>query len=238
MEEKIIDFEKSLEYKFLYNDDMNSIFLLLSWLDNKNLCYNLAPKYSVTKALLTGLRRSIRGRDDKKSIVDAVSKLVNDDLNKLELAFTIKAYRNAYSNYKMVDMLEKIVLKRYKPSQLSNYPLLLQDMDDEEVEDFKKTVYNELVKNKEIGLNEYHSNLFLDRNIKKKVFRINYYMDKQVVVDYSNTDILRVEGKNLSIKELKHIYDKSKFYINRKLKEAYFNQYWQGLNDAVLSRYL
>lgn len=238
MQELNLEFEKSLEYQFLYNDDPNSIFLLLSWLDNKHLCYNLAPKYSVTKALLTGLRRSIRGRVDKKSIVDAISRLVSDDLNRLELAFTIKAYRNAYNNLKMVDRLEKIALKRFTPNQLILKNTLLHEVNDSEIEAFKEEIQNELIKNKELALNDYHANVFLDKNIKKKIYRVNYYMDKQVVVDYINTDILRVEGNNLSINELKHIYDKSKFYINRRLKSAYLNQYWYSLNDSVLSRYI
>ena len=62
-------------------------------------------------------------------------------------------------------------------------------------------------------------------------------MDKQVVVDYTNTDILMLEGKNLTINELLHIYNKSKFYINRALNEAYLNQFWYSLNDSVLCRY-
>ncbi|MCI5644048.1 MAG: hypothetical protein MR285_08065, partial [Peptoniphilus sp.] len=68
MQEKKLNFENSLEYQFLYNDDADSIFLLLSWLENRYIGESLVPKYTVTKALLTGLRRSIRGRKDKKSI--------------------------------------------------------------------------------------------------------------------------------------------------------------------------
>lgn len=238
MQEKSLDFEKSLEYQFLYNDDPNSIFLLLSWLDNKNLCNNLVPKYSVTKALLTGLRRSIRGRDDKKAIVDAINKLVSDDLNRLELAFSIKAYRKAYDDYKAIDKLERLVLRYYQPKELLHKESLFHDSKADFVDKFKSQLLNQLIKNKDIPNNEYHANLFLDNNIKSKIYRINYTMDKQVVVDYSNADILRVEGKNLSINELKHIYDKVKFYINRSLKISYVNQYWYALNDAVLSRYL
>lgn len=231
------NFEQSLEYQFLYNDDPNSIFLLLSWLDNKNLCDNLVPKYSVTKALLTGLRRSIRNRDDKKSIVDGINRLVSDDLNRLELAFVIKAYRNAFYNYRLIDKLEELALSEFTPSQLANTQLLFHNHKSEKVQAFKDQMIKELYDNKDIFMAEKYANDFLDKFIKKKIFRVNYYMDKQMVVDYNNTGIFKLEGKSLSIKELKHIYEKSKFYINRSLKEAYCQQYWYSLNDCVLKRY-
>lgn len=237
MQENNLDFEQSLEYQFLYNDDPDSIFLLLSWLENKHVGDNLVPKYSVTKALLTGLRRSIRGRKDKKSIVDAISKLISDDLNRLELAFTIKAYKNAYYSVDLIDKLERLAIKLYTPQELSNMKYLFQDSQNTKVLKFKEDVKKELLKNKVIFNNEYHINNFLDNNIKKKFFRVNFYMDKQVVVDYQNTDILTLEGKNLTINELQHIYSKAKFYINRAMGEAYFNQFWCSLNDSVLSRY-
>ncbi len=235
--EKNIDFEKSLEYQFLYNDDPDSIFLLLSWLENNNLGDSLVPKYTVTKALLTGLRRSIRGRKDKKTIVDAINKLVADDLSRMELAFTIKAYRNAYYSTQLVDQLERIALRRYTPSKLTKMKCLFHDTDNSEVLAFKTKIEEELRKNKIELENEYHCNYFLDKNIKHKFFRVNFHMDKQVVLGYPNTDILTLEGDNLTINEIKHLYSKSKFYINRQLKIAYFNQFWYALNDTVLSRY-
>lgn len=231
------NFEQSLEYQFLYNDDPNSIFLLLSWLDNKDLCDNLVPKYTVTKALLTGLRRSIRNRDDKKSIVDGINKLVSDDLNRLELAFVIKAYRNAFYNYRLIDKLEELALSEFTPQQLSNSKELFHNSSIQKVEEFKAMMVDELYKNKELLIAEKYANDFLDKFIKKKIFRVNYYIDKQIVMDYENEGILRLEGKSLTIKELKHIYDKSKFYVNRSLKEAYIQQYWNSLNDCVLKRY-
>lgn len=231
------NFEQSLEYQFLYNDDPNSIFLLLSWLDNKNLCDNLVPKYTVTKALLTGLRRSIRNREDKKSIVDGINRLVSDDLNRLELAFVIKAYRSAFYNSKLIDRLESLALSEFTPNELANITELYHKSDNSKVNKIKQMMISDIHKNKDIIVSEKYSNQFLDKFIKKKIFRVNYYMDKQIVVDYENTGILKLEGNTLTINELKHIYDKAKFYINRSLKEAYINQYWNSLNDCVLRRY-
>lgn len=237
MQEISYDFEQSLEYQFLYNDDPDSIFLLLSWLENKNLGDNLVPRYTVSKALLTGLRRSIRGRKDKKSIVDAINKLVSDDINRLELAFSIKAYRNAYHSIKLVDKLEKIALKTYTPAELSKLKCLFHYESNKNVEKFKNEVNQFLLKNKILSSNEYHCNYFLDKSIKTKFYRVNFYMDKQVVLGYPNMDILTLEGKNLTINEMHHLYNKSKFYINRQLQNAYITQFWSSLNDSVLSRY-
>lgn len=237
MQENNLDFEKSLEYQFLYNDDPDSIFLLLSWLENKNLGDNLVPQYTVTKALLTGLRRSIRGRKDKKSIVDSINKLIGDDLNRMELAFTLKAWRNASENTQLIDKLERIALKHFTPNKLSNMKCLFHNEKTDEIINFKEELKNKLIRNKVLLNNEFHCNLFLDRNIKKKFFRVNFYMDKQVVIDYPNPNILTLEGKNLTINEMQHLYNKAKFYINRQLEISYFNQYWYSLNDTILSRY-
>lgn len=238
MIERNLNYEQTLEHQFLYNDDYNSIFLLLSLLDNKNLCDNLVPKYTVVKTLLTGLRRSIRSRDDKKSIVNAISRLVSDDLNRLELAFAIKAYRSAYEDNSLIDKLEFEALKVFGPENIGNREILFQDSDNKFVEDFLLDVEEQLIKNKELQKLEKYANEFLDSFLKKKIYKVNYYMDKQIVVDYSNAGILKVEGKNLTINELKHIFDKSKFYINRSLRKAYITQYWYSLNDCVLKRYL
>ena len=237
MLENSLDFEKSLEYQFLYNEDPDSIYLLLSWLENKNVGNNFTPKYDVTKALLTGLRRSIRGRKDKKLIVDAISKMVSEDLSRLEFAFSIKAYTNAYYCEDLIDQLERITLSIYNPNDLCKMRLLLQNSKDEKVVEFKKKIKEDFMKSKIIANNVVNVNYFLDKNIKKKFFRINFYIDKQVVVDTHNTNILTLEGKNLTINELLHIYNKAKFYINRSINEAYFNQFWSALNDCVLGRY-
>lgn len=237
MQEKKLNFENSLEYQFLYNDDADSIFLLLSWLENRYIGDSLVPKYTVTKALLTGLRRSIRGRKDKKSIVDSVNKLVGDDINRLELAFTIKAYRNAITYNKLIDKLEVLTLKKYDPIQLKDMKNLFHHSEDRDVINFKENVKQKLIKSKVLAENEYHTYYFMDENVKKKFFRVNFYMDKQIVVDYPNSEIMTLEGKNLTIKELQHFYSKAKFYVNRALQEAYFNQFWNSLNDQVLGRY-
>lgn len=237
MQENIIDFENSLEYHFLYNDDADSIFLLLSWLENRYIGEGLVPKYTVTKALLTGLRRSIRGRKDKKTIVDAIHKLIGDDINRLELAFTIKAYRNALSYNKLVDKLEILALKYYDSNQLADMKTLLHYSDYRDVLKFKEEVKKELIKSRIFTENEHHTYCFMDRYVKKKFFRVNFYMDKQIVVDYPNSEIMTLEGKNLTINELQHFYSKAKFYVNRAIQEAYFNQFYYSLNDQVLARY-
>ncbi|MGY3775946.1 hypothetical protein [Helcococcus sueciensis] len=237
MQEKKTNFEDSLEYQFLYNDDADSIFLLLSWLENRYIGEGLVPKYTVTKALLTGLRRSIRGRKDKRSIVDAVNKLIGDDINRLELAFTIKAYRNAITYDKLIDKLEVLALKKYSPNQLKEMNTLFHNSEDRDILKFKENVKEKLLKSKVLSENEYHTYCFMDKYVKKKFFRVNFYMDKQIVVDYSNSEIMTLEGKNLTIKELQHFYSKAKFYVNRALQEAYFNQFWYSLNDQVLGRY-
>ncbi len=237
MQEKKLNFENSLEYQFLYNDDADSIFLLLSWLENRYIGESLVPKYTVTKALLTGLRRSIRGRKDKKSIVEAVNKLVGDDINRLELAFTIKAYRNAITYNKLIDRLEVLALKKYEPMQLKDKKILFHYSEDREILKFKENVKEKLIKSKVLSENEYHTYYFMDKYVKKKFFRVNFYMDKQIVVDYPNSEIMTLEGKNLTIKELQYFYSKAKFYVNRALQEAYYNQFWNSLNDQVLGRY-
>ena len=237
MQEKKTNFEDSLEYQFLYNDDADSIFLLLSWLENRYIGEGLVPKYTVTKALLTGLRRSIRGRKDKRSIVDAVNKLIGDDINRLELAFTIKSYRNAITYDKLIDKLEVLALKKYNPNQLKEMNTLFHNSEDRDILKFKENVKETLLKSKVLSENEYHTYCFMDKYVKKKFFRVNFYMDKQIVVDYSNSEIMTLEGKILTIKELQHFYSKAKFYVNRALQEAYFNQFWYSLNDQVLGRY-
>ncbi len=238
MSEKSLDFEQSLEYQFLYNDDPNSIFILLSWLDNRNLYDNLIPKYSVGKALATGLRRSLGEREDKEAIIDAILRLIGDDLNRLELAFIIKAYRKGYYDSRKIDSLERLALNHFHPNELMDRKVLFHNSKSHEVKNFKDDLNKCICSHEDICNMEDYVTLFLEKNCKKKIFNVNYYINKQIVVDYSNLGMLRVEGQNLTIKELELIYNKVLYYVNRSLKTAYKNQYWYAINDAVLKRYI
>ena len=60
---------------------------------------------------------------------------------------------------------------------------------------------------------------------------------KDMFTYFNSSKLSEDFGDNLTINEIKHLYSKSKFYINRQLKIAYFNQFWYALNDTVLSRY-
>ena len=138
----------------------------------------------------------------------------------------------------MIDRLEAIALSEYTPAQLSNSKLLFHHTKNEKIDKFRKQMIDQLHKSKDIQIAEKYANDFLDTFIKKKIYRVNYYIDKQIVIDHDKNGILRLEGSSLSAKELKHIYSKLKFYVNRALKEAYIQQYWFSLNDCVLARYI
>lgn len=109
---------KGLEYKFLYQDDPTSMQLLLSMLENEYRVYKVRPEYQCMKRLCRSLGRDLNHRDDRHEIVDAVYRLINNDVNRLELAIHLDHYARGYCDNDRVNELEILALKSMPVEEL------------------------------------------------------------------------------------------------------------------------
>ena len=236
---------KTLEYKFLYQNDIDSMHILLSVLENKYEFFNLKPKYSLLKRISYGLYRSLSYRQDRDYILHTIQKLVNDEINRLELAINIEAYLKGFYSSDCVNLVERTALDIFDSYTLSNRKKLFHRLKDfrkviegEKIYKLKSDIFSYLESNPEIFVNlERLSRYFCDENLKKKIFNINEYLSSQLVIDEKNLSELKLEEKMLTVYELNKIYNKFSIYLIKYIHEIYKNNFWYGVNDGVLKRY-
>ena len=82
MDNRLLQVEDGLENRFLYQNDPDSMHMLLSMIDHRQKLANLQPGYRLMEQMSKSLNRSLRYRKDRDYIVSAIKKLINDDVNR------------------------------------------------------------------------------------------------------------------------------------------------------------
>ncbi|WP_300409667.1 hypothetical protein [Lagierella sp.] len=230
--------KEDLKSRFLYQDDLDSLYLLLSVIESEYRCNTLRPKYSCTKRVFNAIGKFFNGREDIDEIKSAGVKVLNEDLSRLEFAIYLEAYSLGYENFHAVNYAENFVLSKLSPKDLKGRKKLFHTYKDKETREVKKYIvkgiksYKEFEKNTEILVRKY-----FDRVIRDKIYYLNKYLDKQLIFRFDGVNTYIVEERFITLKELEQLFDKLlKTYI-RSIKFLSKEAVWFGVNDRVLSRY-
>lgn len=240
MLDRLEDLEENLEYQFLYESDSDSIHLLLSMLDLDHPTSNLQPRYILMKNINTSLFRALSDRKDRYFILPAIQKLINDDVHRFELAICLKAYPlGREESMVWVDKLERVALETYSPQELEHLHILFQSAKKGPAMAIKSQLFHWL-KDQTNNYKELYRfcNIFSQKVIKSKIYRANHHLDRQIVLDFDHLSQLTSEESVLTIKDLNFIYRKFRQYLASNACRIYKENIWNGINDAVLERYL
>lgn len=229
---------KSLEYNFLYNNDLNSMQLLLTMLESDDKIKKLRPKYVCMNSIKRGLNRLLDYRRDRSIVVRAISKLINDDINRLELSMYLESYSLGYENIDWVNRIESYAVKHMSMQEISSSNILYHDSKNPEIIKLKNNLDKEIISDN-INLERIKriTATYLNRVVRSKVYSINSCLDAQLMISYRNSDILIKDEEYLTIPELTEIYDKITSLYTKSIIRIYKNSYWYGINDRVLNRY-
>ena len=230
--------EKDLEYSFLYKNDPESLHILLSMIEHRYQNYNMYPKYQLMKKISISLKRFLSKRRDREYIVQAVRRLINDDISRFELYIVLEAYYEGYRDAFWVNKLERLAIEEYDEDQLMMKKSLYQHDKCGKALGIKSILFHEL-KIKTLNFQELHqiSSIYGKRVLKKKLYCLNDYIDKQMIIDFTDSPQIKLEEKNLTVHQLKKIHHKCNQYLYNNVAKIFKESYWNGLNDAVLSRY-
>ena len=231
---------EGLKYNFLYKNDLDSIHILLNLYDLEENITNICPKYICLKDIKKKIKYILRYRKDKNLVLNNISFLIHEDIDRLELCFYLEGYKYGYFNNKWVNILEEKALTFYEVEELYRRKYLFHyDIQQKVIIDIKKAFESELdnLENKDNYIESY-VNDFCEKVIKKKIKNLNKYIDKQLKIEFNpeETNIME-EGHRFTEKELDRIYDIIIKGINRNINMIYKNACWFGLNDKVLKRY-
>ncbi|NLW41248.1 MAG: hypothetical protein GXY96_10075 [Tissierellia bacterium] len=229
-----------LRYNFLYNDDINSIHILLNLYDLETKMTNISPKYICTKKIRRRVKKLLFPRKDRQLISNNITMLIHEDIDRLELTLYLEGYKNGYYNNKWVNILEDKTIKHcsidklYEKSYLFHY-----DTSIDEIKKLKEKIWREIdKKNRESGYLTDFITTYCEKVIKGKIYNLNMNIDKQLKIEYNFNKPNIKEESYLSTKEIRDLYTMIVNVITKSTINLYKEASWFGINDRVLNRYL
>ncbi len=165
--------------------------------------------------------------------------LVHEDIDRLELVFYLKGYYNGYNDTKWVNCLEDETLKQIDEEDLYEKNFLFHyDTSNKEIQKIIKELFLYIDYNEEEtnALDNIISS-YCNKVIKRKIYNLNSFIDKQLTISYSQKKPNIKEEDLLTHKQLKSIYKSLIKTIEKNMINTYKEAYWFGINDRVLSRY-
>lgn len=189
------------------------------------------------KSINRSVSRSLYYRDDKNYIIRTIDKLINDDINRLELSTYLDGYSSGYKDDYYANMIEELALTIFGRECFYKGDILFHQINSEK----ELEVYELIEKSiqEDLELTEKIRSVtitYVNKFIKTKIFTINNFLDKQIKINLDNGRIDR-GSEFLTIPELTNIYQKIIYSYLRSLTKTYITSYWYGVNDRVLSRY-
>lgn len=231
---------EGLKRNFLFNNDLNSIHILLNLYDLEDNIRNIFPKYVSIKFLRNHISRFLKNRRGNQLIALNLGELIHEDINRLELLLYLEGYKDGFVNIKEANDLEKITVKSYSVNELYYRKYLFHfELNSNKTLNLKEKVFSKLNQKENSSsrlqdlINDYFENV-----IKTKVLSLNKYLDKQLIMNCESSFATITEDDTLLTNEdLNLLYNEVKKIISRNGIRLYKDAYWNGINDRVLKRY-
>lgn len=171
-------------------------------------------------------------------ILRALTGLINDDVNRLELSVYIDSYSSGYQDDFWVNRLENLAIKSLPIEDICGKAILFHESKSK----IALQMRDELIQTLDSDLDNYErlkkiTFTYCERVIKKKVYNLNEYLDNQLTIDYVNDATVIRKEEFLTIPELTNIYQKLIAIYMSSMIKIFRNAYWYGMNDRVLNRY-
>ena len=231
---------EGLKHNFLYNNDINSIHILLNLYDIESNMNNISPKYMSTRDIQNKVKKILGHRQDKEVVSNKIVMMIHEDVDRLELIFHLEGYTNGYYNNRTVNMLEDETIRFYPIEKIYDYNYLFHyNSPYNSIRDLKNNFfkYIDSVEKKNNEIYDFVS-LYCNELLKPKIYRLNENLDKQLRLEYKDGDIvIKEEETFLTIKELNEIYGIILDIIFKNVIQIYKEASWFGVNDGLLNRY-
>lgn len=231
----------SLKKKFLYENDINSIHILINLYETEEDIINIFPKYLSLGQLRKTIRRNLRGRKGNDLASKNISELIHNDFNRLELLLYLEGYKKGYSTKSYANSIEEIILESSEIEEIYSKQKIRENIKNNPKinllrEEILNKLKNDLYKNYSYRKLIYSFN---KKIIKKKLFQINKYIDKQLKLeeDINGKTIIKFESPMFTKKELANLYKNLVILIYDDGIDVLLDAYWTGLIEKVLRRY-
>ncbi|MDO5713207.1 MAG: hypothetical protein Q4Q07_02130 [Tissierellia bacterium] len=237
---KLKDIKRVLSQKFLFENDVTCIQILLNIYNIEDSIENVFPSYISLKHLKKDIRRFLRNKDGKELIAYNLSQLIHDDINRFELYLYLEGYRNGFHCPKCANRLEILTFHHFTVEELYGMKTLFQyETKRKDILAFKDTIFKGI--EDDIKVNKFLKNVIYRYNrtiLRKKIYNLNNHLDRQLMINYESSDEKFTETNNILTQgELKGLNRKLTRFLFLDGLRIYQNAYWHGVNDQVINRY-
>lgn len=234
------DIKVTLLNKFLFEGDSSCLQILLNLYNIEDSIENVLPSYISMKKLKEDIVRCLNPDQGRDLVAQNISSLIHDEITRLELYIYLEGYKKGYHGKKWADQLEILsfnyvsVEDIYKTCQLDS---TLQEC--QGVMGLKEKVFLSL--EEDFYLRNFLKDVVLaysNRVLKPKIFHVNKYLDRQLMIDCTSKDIQFIEAHlPLKFKDIAYLYRRLLKFLIKDCLRVYQKAYWDGINDQVLNRY-
>ena len=234
------DMYEGLKNKFLFQNDLNSIYILLALYDLEENIANIYPKYMCKNEIRRKIKYILKNREDGDIIAHNLSIVLHEDINRLELCFYLEGYKHGYACNKWVNKLEEMALEVIGLEKMYNASFLFHfDFSNLQVKNLYSKCRREIeYKEKKEKYIERLVYVFSNKIIKRKITELDRFVNKQLKMDFElyNIKIKEIDHK-LKDEEVDKIYHTIVSILVKKMKSIYKDAFWFAVNDKVLKRY-
>lgn len=231
---------EGLKRNFLYENDLNSIHILINLYDIEDNIRNIYPKYVTIQYIKNNISKFLKGREGNSLIASNLGELIHEDINRLELLLYLDGYKKGYADIKNANLLEKEAVEIYDINTLYHRKYLFQfDFSNQNINDFKEELFKNLKET-----DDYYKYLddliiyYCNKIIENKIMNLNNYLDSQLTIKCNTKSLVINDNPDLlSDNDLKSIYQEVVSIIKKNSNRLFKDAYWNGLNDRVLKRY-
>lgn len=230
---------RGLKNRFLYDNDLNSIYVLLALYDLEEDINSIHPRYISLSDMKKKVQGFLSDRKDFENIVHNVSVILHEDINRLELCFYLEGYKDGHRNLRLANILEYEIIKLYGIGFTYNKDNLRYILNDKNFCELKDSFARIMRINFE---NQNYMNSLADKFIKvitmKKFNNLERYLEEQLnlMTDFKEFR-KKISDFRLDYSEINaiesYIYEEIKPHLNK----LYEDSLWAAVNDRVFNRY-
>lgn len=237
---KLWELYEGLKNRFLFNNDINSIYILLSLYDLEENISNIYPQYICTRNINNRIKNILRDRNNPSAISRAITKVIHEDIDRIELCFYLEGYKYGFYNNRWINVLEEMALKYFDLDILYEKRYLFHfNYSNNEVNEIRRNIRKE-IESKEKDTGEYTEliEIFTNKVIRPKLKNIDNYIDRQLKLEFNPHEFNIMEEKiNFTPDELEKVYKAIIRELKKNLMNIFKDSCWYALNDRVLKRY-
>ena len=233
-----INIKKELEKQFLYENDLDSVYLLFCMMELERSSDFFKPKYKARNSVKRSIQNVLAYREDNEMIASAILQLINDEINRLELSLFLEAYEIGYESKRSADLVEESYLKNAPVEDLCGRKKLYHEAKGPIIKELKKNTVKEILEEEDyLEGNRKFIIKFAEKFFLDKILSVNKYLNKQMVLHIRKDSYSISEEYLLTKEECIKIYKRICKNLVRSLNSSVRDACWNGVNDRVLSRY-